>query len=238
MACISIAAAAVAAGGSIASSSNSAGAAGDAANATQQATAMQVGEQKREYNQTRSDYAPYRTTGVSALDQLANIYGLATSKDGNTVAGQTTGKPDYSAFYKSPDYQFTLKQGIGGVDAGASATGSLDSGATRKAEIAYAGNLASSQFNDYANRLAGIAGVGQTATAGTAAAGTNSANQISAAYGNQGNQLASSYLAQGNAYSQGISQLAGIGSGLITNLGNQYNSSTQQNVNPVTGESF
>lgn len=211
-----IASAAVA--GSIGSSLIGASSASDAADASNAATKLQVGEQQREYDQTRSDYAPYRATGASALDTLAKIYGLDTSVNGATVPGSPGKGPDYSSFYESPDYQFKMQQGIAGVDAGASATGSLDSGATRKAEIGYAGNLASSSFNDYANRLAGIAGVGQTATAGTAAAGQNTANNISNAYLNQGNVNASAALARGSSYGTAIQQLSGIGASVGTGL--------------------
>lgn len=195
--------------------------ASDAAQAQIQAAQLAIAEQQREYDLTRGDYAPWRTTGGSALDSLARLYGLDTYQNGQVVKG--TGKTDFSQFQASPDYQFRMSQGIAGVDAGAAARGSLDSGATRKAEINYAGNLASGEFNNYANRLAGIAGVGQTAVAGTAQAGENAANQISQQYTDQGNALASSYLAQGNAYSNALSGLAGIGSGLISNNPQWFN---------------
>lgn len=117
----------------------------------------------------------------------------------------------YADFYKSPDYQFRLTEGLGGVDAGAAAGGYLDSGATRKAEIAYAGNLAAGEFNTYANRLANLAGVGQTTATNMAGQGASYASNVGQIAMDRGKQLASSY-------GSTIGNLAGIGSGLIQNI--------------------
>lgn len=218
-------AAGVAAVGSIGGGLLSAQGAGSAANAQEQASMAGIAEQQREYNQSRTDQLPWLTTGSSALDQLGKLYGLDTYQNGAVQKG--TQMNNFGSFWQSPDYKITNQMGLAGVDAGAAAGGSLDSGATRKAEIAYSGNLASSQFDNYANRLAGIAGVGQTAASGISQAGANAANQITQGYNNYGSALASGYLAQGSAYGQTIGQLGGIGSGLIQNnpqfFGSPYN---------------
>lgn len=202
-----IIAAGIGAAGSIGGALLGGSSAQSAANAQEQAAQLSVAEQQREYDQTRSDHMPWLTTGGSALDQLAKIYGLDTSQNGQTVKG--SGTTDYSSFYKSPDYAFAQQQGLAGVDAGAAAGGSLDSGATRKAEINFSSGLASQNFNNYANRLAGIAGVGQTAANSLGTLGANTANQISNAYTQSGDAQASSYLAQGNSYAQGLAGLGG-----------------------------
>lgn len=124
------------------------------------------------FNTITANNKPFLDTGTSALSQLGAAYGL-------NGGGGTPGAIDPNAgFYQSPDYQFQLSQGIKGVDAGAAAGGMLDSGATRKAEIAYAGNLASGQFNTYANRLQAIAGIGQAAANNQGAAAQGYANNI------------------------------------------------------------
>mgnify|MGYP000938003265 CR=1 FL=1 len=52
--------------------------AGDkAADATRGATSASIGEQARQYNQTRADTAGQRSIGNSAMDQLARLYGFA-----------------------------------------------------------------------------------------------------------------------------------------------------------------
>jgi len=130
---------------------------------------------------------------------------------------QGTGTGDLSAFFTSPDYQFRMQEGLAGVDAGAAAGGMLDSGATRKAEIAYAGNLASGEFNNYANRLQALAGLGQGTGANLAGQGAAYAQNVGNIYQSNADNRASSYLAQGRNNANLAGSVAGIGSGLIMN---------------------
>jgi hypothetical protein len=204
------------AAGAIGGSIISGNAARSAANASAAGDAAAIAEQRREYDQTRKDQMPWLTTGGSALGQLARIYGLDyVDSSGNKQTGN--GQMATGDFYKSPDYNFRMSEGIKGLDASAAANGYLDSGATRKAAIKYAGNLASGEFNNYANRLAGLAGVGQTAATNDAQAGQHYADSYANLVTNAANTRASSYLAAGQANSNLASTLAGIGSGLIAN---------------------
>jgi hypothetical protein len=178
-------AAVVGAGASIYAANKSASAAKSAANSS-------IGEQAREYDQARADNAPFRATGVSALNQVAKLYGLdTTDANGNVVKG--SGKADFSSFTTSPDYQFNLSQGQDAINRSAAAKGGLLSGAAVKAGQTYASGLASNQFDDYVNHLEGTVGQGQSATNATTAAGTNMANQNSAATMSAGNARASAY---------------------------------------------
>lgn len=130
-------------------------------------------------------------------------------------------------------FQFGLDEGTKGINRSAAANGGLDSGATLKALTRYATDYtntkAGESYNRYENnkantynRLASLAGVGQTAnanngsaTSGLASAGQNAANNISqnALYsGNAaanaaaatGNARASSAIARGNGWSNAI----------------------------------
>jgi len=178
-------AAVVGAGASIYSSNKAAGAASRAAGSS-------IAEQNAEYNQTRTDQAPWRTAGASALDQIAKLYGLDTvDANGNVVKG--TGKADFSGFSTSPDFQFNLSQGQDAINRSAAARGGLLSGAAVKAGETYATGLANQNFGDYVSRLSGVAGAGQTATQATSAAGINAANQNSGALMLAGNARASAY---------------------------------------------
>jgi hypothetical protein len=179
------AAAVVGAGVSVYSANKAAGASKSAANSS-------IAEQQREYDQARADNAPARTTGISALGQIAKLYGLDyTDANGNTVKG--SGKSDFSGFSTSPDFQFNLGQGQDAINRSAAARGGLLSGAAVKAGQTYATGLADQNFGNYVNRLTGIAGAGQVATNATTAAGTNMANQNSGAYMSAGNARASAY---------------------------------------------
>lgn len=178
-------AALIGAGAAVYSSNKAAGAAQSAANSS-------IGEQAREYDQARADNAPFRTTGVSALDQVAKLYGLdTTDANGNIVKG--SGKADFSSFTQSPDFQFNLNAGQDAINRSAAAKGGLLSGAAVKAGQTYATGLADNSFQQYVGNLEGAAGQGQAATNATTAAGTNMANQSSLAYNNAGNARASAY---------------------------------------------
>lgn len=181
-----------------------------------------LGTLKGLYDKSQADNQPYQTTGKSALDRLAQIYNLdRVGADGSVGSGDPNQNLDPNGtFYQSPDYQFALNEGIKGVDTGASARGMLDSGATRKAEIKYAGNLASGQFGNYAARLAALAGVGQTAAANS----VNNNNTYGGRVADANNSYATQY---GNA------QL-GLGTNLAntsTTYGNNYASSVQNAAN-------
>lgn len=141
------------------------------------------------------------------------------SATGFTPGGAQPSVDPNADFYKSPDYAFRVSEGLKGLEARASTGvfGGLDSGALRKAEIGYAGNLASGEFNNYANRLATLAGVGQTTATNLAGQGQAYANNVGNIAVNQGNNRASSYLANGQTYGNAVGNLAGIGAGLITN---------------------
>jgi hypothetical protein len=178
-----------------------------AAGAQQQASNNAIGEQQREYDQARADQAPFRTTGVSALDQIAKLYGLdTTDANGNMVKG--SGKADLSGFATSPDFQFNLQQGQQAIDRSAAARGGLLSGAAVKAGTQYASGLADQEYGNYVNRLLATAGQGQTATNATQVAGTNAANNIGTAYTNAGNARASAYEQNGQTISNTANGLA------------------------------
>lgn len=55
--------------------------ASDAVDAQSRATDAAIGENRRQFDLTRSDYAPYRTVGTNALRRLAALYGLDSGAD-------------------------------------------------------------------------------------------------------------------------------------------------------------
>lgn len=185
-------------GGAMASDS-----AEDAANTQADSTARGVAEQRRQYDQTREDYAPYRATGQRALGQLE------TDINGNVSAADVM---------SDPGYEFGRQQGQLGIDRKIAASGGRVSGAALKSAAEYATNYASTGYNaayqrrqDRLNRLAALAGIGQTATSGTASAGASSTNAITGLTSAQGNASAAGQLAQGNIWGNTANQLGAIG---------------------------
>jgi len=194
------AAAVVGAGAAVYSANKSSGAIQGAANSS-------ISEQQREFNLAQQEQAPFRNTGVSALNQIAQLYGLdTTDANGNIIKG--SGKANFSGFTNSPDFQFSLGQGQDAINRSAAARGGLLSGAAVKAGETFATGLADQNFQQYVNNLSGVAGVGQAATNATQAAGTNAANQISGAYNNAGNARASAYGSVGQTIGNSVNGLA------------------------------
>lgn len=176
------------------------------AEASQRGTDATIGEQARQYDRTREDFAPARQLGTAAIGDINRLYGRSFNPDGSV---STVGAPDMSRFFASPDYQFNLEEGQKALDRSLLARGRGLSGAALRGGIRYASGLASGQFDNYYNRLASQAGLGQAATGSTAAAGANAANNIGGAYMANAQNKASAYAmgAQGvnNAVQGGIS---------------------------------
>jgi hypothetical protein len=239
--------AALIAGGAIVSAGAGAASARSASRAAQRGADAATGEQARQYDQTRADYAPYRSVGAGALGQLASLYGIgmpetkgdpdwtAYLRDNPDVAQNTFfasnpeehyyrhgraegralpstggtaavpgGAPNTNAFFESPDYQFNLAQGQQAIDRSLAAQGRSLSGAGVKEGIRYASGMASNEFGNFYNRLANLAGIGQTATGSTAAAGANAANNISQNHMFAGQARANGYMQTGAAVNNAV----------------------------------
>lgn len=178
------------AGAAVVGSGISAIAGSKAAKAQKQAAAQSVAEQRRQYDTTRADFAPWRAAGEQALGSLTRAYG-----------------GDYSGFHVSPNYAWTMQQGLQGIDRNRAARGLLNSGAADKARMGFAQGLASGEYGNWFNQGLGLAGLGQNATNTTAQVGMNTANNISNAYQQAGNARASSYTNLASSANSGINNV-------------------------------
>lgn len=240
-----------------------------------------IDEQRRQYDQTRTDFAPYREGGAQAYNRLLELYGIQPyqapqqplsydawsrenpaaaptgnavdqlrqrlrngtpaeqrqrdyqnyltnfnvdqemagrtfDQDGNPVSGpkinngSQPGTPNYGSFFSSPDYQFALDQGRQTVERSAAARGGLNSGNTLRALTDYGQGMASQQYGNYFNRLAGLAGIGQTATNSTANLGANMAGNVGNLMVGQGNARASGIATQANVWGNTLGSLGGL----------------------------
>lgn len=125
----------------------------------------------------------------------------------------------FDRFRNTPGYQFGLQTGFDQVQASAAAHGGLYSGATLKALQRFGNDYADQQgYTPYMNRLASLAGMGQTANAQNATLGMNYANQAGNNLISAGNARASGLMGQANS----ANQLAGNVAGLAGWLGGQY----------------
>jgi hypothetical protein len=113
----------------------------------------------------------------------------------------------YGGFEASPGYQFRLDEGARGLDRNMAARGLLNSGARGKAMTRYNQGVASDEFGNYMNRLAGAAGIGQTAANNANTMSGNFAINAGNAINNRGMARASGYLGMGNAVSSGVNNV-------------------------------
>lgn len=201
-------AAVVGAGATIVAGNKAAKAQKNAAAMQAQSAADQIAEERRQYDQTREDYAPYRETGYKALDTLSSLYGV--NPNGSAIDPS-------AALRATPGYQFTVDEGLKAINRNNAARGILNSGGADKARLRYAEGVASTNYENFAARLAALAGVGQAATGSTAAAGQAAVSgigqanqQIGNAAVNAGNARASSYANTGSAINNGVSNLASL----------------------------
>jgi len=146
--------------GSVAGGLLASDAADDAAAAQTGAIGDATRLQANIFEQQRADLAPWRAAGERGLQRFEQALG--------------------PGFAESPGYRFALDQGIRTIDRAAAARGMLGSGARLQALTRYGQGVANQEYGAYLNRLATLAGLGQTATAqGNAAAqqfGTNAGN--------------------------------------------------------------
>src|SRR5690606_10761864 len=95
------------------------------------------------------------------------------------------------------------------LERGAAARGGLYSGGT-SVDLANAMNgIASQNYGSYYNRIAGLAGVGQTAASNLGQLGQAAASNIGNAQMAAGNARASGYAGQANAWNSALGGMAG-----------------------------
>ena len=194
----------------------SSNAASDATQAQTDSAAAATAEQRRQYDLSRADQAPFLQAGTGALGQMQQL------NSGN-----------FSSFHNSPDYQFALSQGTQELDRSAAARGRLDSGGYGQDLTRFGQGLAEGNYNSYYNRLQSMAGQGQTSANNLGYLGENSANQIGGNMMAAGQARASGYINQGNAIQNGLGQFGNAAGQFFGNGGFSQFSST-----PVTNSYF
>ncbi len=227
-----------------------------AAKATKQAATQANDTERYVFDTARADNEPFRQVGLGAINKLADMYGVPRSTGtaaptenssalyaqfgldgrgggdyftmpdavgGTASTGMTAG---FDGFKASPGYQFRLSEGLKAIERSASARGALRGGATMKSIGRFADGTASGEYENFANRLAALAGVGQSATQSNQQAGQAFANGTSNNLINAGNARASAYANTGNAINSGVTNLASA---------YLYNKGFGQTAKPSTG---
>lgn len=121
-----------------------------------------------------------------------------------------TGGTQYQGFQASPGYKFQFDQGTEAINALAGAKGGLNSGRTLQDLTTFGQGLANQDWNNYLNRLSGLAGSGQAAAGMQANAGGNYAANASNALGSIGDAKASGAWGLSNAFNGTANNLIGL----------------------------
>jgi hypothetical protein len=181
-------------------------AASSAADSQAQGTANGIAENARQFDVTQANQAPYLAAGKTAL---------------GTLASENDTPLDQSKVQMDPGYQFGLTQGQQAIDRKTAAGGGRISGAALKSAAQYGTDYATTGYSaaygranqartDRLNRLAALAGVGQTATQNIGALGAQTAGANSALMVAAGNNAGAATLAQGNIWGNAGNQIAAL----------------------------
>lgn len=111
----------------------------------------------------------------------------------------------------TPGYQFNFDEGQRAMAASQSYRGGLLSGDAGREAIRYGQNYGDRIYGDQYNRLAGIAGAGQTASSQNQQGGQNYANALTNINQTNANAKASSYQNGANAWTNALGGAAGAG---------------------------
>jgi hypothetical protein len=169
-----------------------ANAAEEAAETQSQAAANALALQREMFEYQKGLLEPYRTAGTKALERLSGAMGL-----GGPGSQQQMLEMD-------PGYGFRLGEGLKALERMQASRGNFLSGGALKAGQRFAQDTASQEYGNAYNRLANIAGLGQTAgtqMGGAAAGFGTSAGNI---MGQEANALAAGRLGRTSAYTGAI----------------------------------
>lgn len=172
-----------------------------------QAAREGIAEQRRQFDLTRGDFAPYQQAGQQALERLSALMGLGGAEDQQTEIDALRGSPLYQSLYRTGE-EATL--------ANASATGGLRGGNTQAALYNLGEDTLSSVIASQLANYGGLVGVGSGASEAVGNFGANAVAQ-QANLRNQGaGAMAQSALVRGGIAAQ---NWANAGAGLSDAIG-------------------
>lgn len=177
------------------------------ANAQRDAANASTAEQRRQFDLLYGDQQPFREAGQGAIRQLAGLSGYDPTPSAQDVMNE-------------PGYRFGLEQGRNALEGSAAARGGLYSGRALRELTQFGNDYATTRFgqaNDRAqqsfgnrwNRLAGLAGIGQTSVQQTGNAGFRTGAMVGDNMIGAGNAQAASGMQRANIWGNAANQLGG-----------------------------
>lgn len=182
--------------------------------------------QDKQFNKQLELQEPFRATGVTANNRIAELLGLPGASGSAAGYGSLSKPFSVDQFQADPGYQFRMDEGAKALQNGAASRGGLLSGAAQKALLKYGQDYASNEYGKaydrynnnntlMYNRLAGVSGAGQTASNQLTSAAGNNANAGSTILQTAGNAQANGITDAANARAQGIQAWGNAKGGLV-----------------------
>ena len=152
------------------------------------------------YNTAATNLQPNISTGQNALYSLSSLYGLGGGPNGEGAgAGQA-----FQDFTQTPAYQFPFQQGQLGANRALAAQGLTGSGAQAKGLTQYGQGFASTQFDNYLQRLQALAESGRGAATSLGGVGSGVSQSVNSGSQFIGNTMGGGILGSSNSMMGGI----------------------------------
>lgn len=191
--------AAISAGSSIIGGISQSAAADDANKAAQRASAANLAQAQKVYDDTKGNLNPWINGGQTANTEQLGLLGLG----GDPTAARNA----FDNFRNSTNYNFLLDQGLKGVNT-ANAQ-SFNSGANEKALNNYAQGMAGNALSGYMGQLNTMSGNGLNAATNLGQIGQGFVNQSAGYRNNAATAAGSNALSQSNAFTGALGGLVG-----------------------------
>lgn len=183
--------------------SKAAGKAAEAAASAQEGAALAgIAEERRQFDVSQEQAAPFREAGVGALGQQEALLGLS---------GQEAQQQAFAGLTESPGQQFLRQRQEKALLRNAAATGGLGGGNVLTALQQQATGFAQQDIQNQFGRLGQLAGQGQVATTNIAQLGGQTASNISNLTGQAGAARASGILGPAQAEAAATGQVLQLG---------------------------
>ena len=157
-----------------------------------------IGEQRRQFDVTRQDYAPLLSLLAPSASRLGDGIGL-------NGADKQQAFMDY--VQTSPQLLAQIRNGEEAVRANGSATGGLRGGNIQRGLADFRADRYASELDRQLAQLAGAAGLGSGATDSVSAFGANASNNVSNLFTQQGEARAGGILTRGGINASNWSNL-------------------------------
>ncbi len=189
--------------------STGAAAAGQAADVQAAASREAVAEQRRQFDISQGQLQPFLEAGTGALQTQQALLGQLGPEAAAAAQEQFQESPG-QAFLRNRQEQSLLRN--------QAAIGGLGGGNIRTALQEQAAGIASTQFGEFQNRLAGLSGTGQTTATTLGQLGAQAASGIGQTLQATGQAQASGILGAQQARAQGAKNIIGLGTSFLSDV--------------------